>query len=244
MRKLSFYCVSVNLILALTFSCPTFAQDFSNFVQFYVNPALINPALTGADGKTALYLSYKKQWSGIEGAPTIANASLQVATPKMVNLGFNVANEKLGLLSTSSLMLTGGYTIALQNSAMVRFGFSLGAGWNKVDLASLNFGSVSGNSDPILTDLLDSNFQLLGNAGVSFHASSFHIGLSLPAIIQPTYLTKDAFSLQKVNPLGSAIIHSSYRIYFANDQHVFEPYLIYRFNQSLPSQIEAAGVLH
>lgn len=244
MRKLSFYYVSINLILAIVISTQSQAQDISNFVQFYINPALINPALTGADGKAALYLTYKKQWAGIEGAPSIANASLQVATPKMVNLGLNITNDKQGLLSTSSLLFTGGYTISLQNNAMVRFGFSLGAGWNKVDMASLNFGSVSGNSDPILADLLDSNFQLLGNAGLSFHTNTFHIGLSLPTIIQPTYLTKDAFSVQKVNPLESALIHTSYRLYFNNDQHVFEPYLIYRFNQSLPSQLEVAGILH
>lgn len=244
MRKSSFCFSSIIFLSCFIFFRPGFAQDLSNFVQFYLNPALINPALTGIDGKSALYLSYKKQWAGIEGSPTIANVSFQSASSKMVNFGFNVSNDEQGLLSTSSLLMTGGYTISLQNDAMLRFGFSLGAGWNKVDLAALNFGTASGGSDPIMADLLDNNFQLLGNAGLSYHSKSFHVGLSMPNIIQPAYLSKDAFSVEKVNPFESVILHTNYRFYFANDQNVFEPYLIYRYNQSLPSQIEFAGVLH
>ena len=219
------------------------AQDFHNFTQFYVNPSLINPALTGADGKGALFFSYKKQWAGIEGAPSVGNVSLQSALKNNVNIGINLNNETQGLINTSAALFTGGYTIELPDNNMFRFGFSLGAAWSKVDINALNFGSIS-PSDPIQVDLLDNNFQLLSNAGASLHIKAFNIGISLPNIIQPVYLTTDAFSVSKINPFETAIVHTSYRFYFSDNFNVFEPYVVYRFNKSLPSQLEAAGILH
>ncbi len=243
MRKSTISVLSVAILLLSLQSRNVFAQDFHNFVQFYVNPSLINPSLTGTDGKSSLYFSYKKQWAGIEGAPSIANVSFQTAFQNNVSFGLNLHNEQQGLIKTSAMMFTGGYTIPLENEAMVRFGFSLGAAWNKLDINALNFGTIS-PTDPIQVDLLDNNFQVLGNAGISFHSKSFHIGLALPNIIEPVYLTTDQFSISKVNPFSSTIIHTSYRLYFANDYNVFEPYLVYRLNSGAPSQLEAAGILH
>lgn len=241
LRKLQFYVVSVYILFVSALATPSFAQDYHNFVQFYINPALINPSLTGSDGKSALYIAYKKQWVGIEGAPSIANVSLQTALQNKVNLGFHVNNEERGVINTSSFLITGGYTIPLQNESMFRFGFSLGASWNQVRLDELNFG-VPG--DPVQANLLTNNFQLLGNAGISYHSKTFHLGASIPNILQPVYLTKDPFSVAEVTPFESVIFHGSYRIYFGNDQNVFEPYVLYRYNQTLPSQLEVAGVLH
>lgn len=235
--------VSATILLSTLQIRKVFAQDFHNFTQFFVNPSLINPALTGADGKSSLYFSYKKQWTGIEGSPAVGGVSLQAALPNKLSLGLNLNNETQGLINTSALMFTGGYYLPLPNNQMVRFGFSLGAAWSKVDINALNFGTIS-PSDPIQVDLLDNNFQLLSNAGLSYHAKGFNFGIALPNIIEPIYLAKDAFSVSKVNPFESTIIHTSYRFYFSNNFNVFEPYLVYRLNKSLPSQLEAAGILH
>lgn len=241
MKKIRFYLACVNILFVLFLATPLHAQDYHNFVQFYINPALINPSLTGSDGQPALFFSYKKQWAGIEGAPSVANVSIQSALQNKVNLGFHINNEERGVINASSLLFTGGYTIPINDESMVRFGFSLGASWNQIDINALNFGTPG---DPIQVDLLDNNFQLLGNAGLSFHSKGFHIGASIPNMLQPVYLTKDPFTVAEIAPFESIIFHSSYRIYFGNDKNVFEPYLIYRYNQTLPTQLEAAGVLH
>ena len=241
MKSSQLYLVPVYILLILSLSKGLFAQDYHNFVQFYLNPSLINPSFTGSDGRTALYLSYKKQWAGIEGAPTFANVNIQGAMRNRVSLGLNLNREERGLINTSSFLVTGGYTIPLSDAQMFRFGFSLGAASNQVDLNALNFG-IPG--DPVQIDLLDNNFQVLGNAGLSYHSRSFHFGVSIPNILQPVFLSKDAFSLARADPFESVIVHTSYRIYFGGGQNVFEPYLLYRKNNTLPSQLEAAGILH
>jgi type IX secretion system PorP/SprF family membrane protein len=222
-------------------SVPSLGQDTHNFTQFYFNPALLNPSFTGTDGKLALYASYRKQWAGIEGAPTIANFSLQTALPSGLNLGFNAANNKNGLISTSGALITGGYTLAVTPTSFIRFGISVGTAFNKVDIANLKFAS---GSDVVQSTLLANNMQVLGNVGFSFHTASFHAGISAPNIFQPVYLSAESFAVSKVNPFETIIAHASNRFYFAKDKNVFEPYLIYRYHRNAPAQIEAAAVVH
>lgn len=229
------------LILVIFTSYTSFAQDTYNFTQFYFNPALLNPSFTGSDGRLSMYASFHKQWVGIEGAPTIGNFSLQTALPNRVNLGFNASNNKNGLLSTSGVLFTGGYTLPITEKNFFRFGFSVGAAWNKVDLNALKFSTAS---DPVQASLLASNMQVMGNVGLSFHTPTLNIGVAVPTIFDPTYLSSESFSVSKVNPFGAILAHASNRFYFAKDKNIFEPYLIYRYNQIGPSQVEAAAVLH
>jgi type IX secretion system PorP/SprF family membrane protein len=217
------------------------AQDYYNFAQFYINPSLINPSFVGIDGQPAAFLAYKKQWMGISGAPSIGNFSIQAPLPSKLGVGLNVGNDSRGVLSSTSLLLSGSYYIPLAKDQFFRFGISFGAAWSKVDVEELSWGSTS---DKVMADLLSSNFQLLGNAGISYHSKTFQIGASIPNIFQPAYLSQDAFTITEVKPFESMIFHTSYRFYFSHDMHSFEPYLLYRLNGSTPSQFEAAGVLH
>src|SRR5688572_7497428 len=144
----------VAIILFVSTSQEVSAQDYYNFVQFYVNPALLNPSFTGVDGQPAAFLSYKKQWMGIKGSPSIGHLSVQAPLPSKVGVGFNVGNDKRGVLSTSSLGMAFSYYSPMANDMFLRFGFSLGAAFTKVDLDALVF---SNNSDAIVADLLSSN---------------------------------------------------------------------------------------
>ena len=130
-------------------------QDTYNYTQFFVNPSLINPAYTGIDGQPAAFVSYKKQWMGFEGAPTIGSLSVQAPLPSRLSVGLNFSNDKRGLLSTSAFMFSNSYYVPVAPETYVRFGFSLGAAWNKVDVNALNFGSIG---DDVLSDLLSNKF--------------------------------------------------------------------------------------
>jgi len=225
--------------LLTTFYRLTFAQDTGNFTQFFFNPYSLNPSFAGIDGRSALFLAYRKQWSGIEGSPTIANFSFHAPLKSGLSLGFNVANDKRGLLSNSGLLITMAYSVQLGESSYIRFGLSGGGSWNTVDLNKINPGS-----DPALINLLNQNASVIGNAGLSLHLKSFHIGASLPNLLSPAYVSEDAFTITEVKPFESIVIHASNRFYFADNKHVFEPYALYRINTGLPSQYEFAGVLH
>jgi type IX secretion system PorP/SprF family membrane protein len=220
-----------------------YAQDVTNFTQFFINPYSINPSYAGIEGRGALFFAYRKQWAGIDGAPSIVNATFHAPTKVGLNYGLSLANDARGLLKTTSVLLTGGYTVTIDKTKFIRFGISAGAASNAVNTAEFE-NPLYDQNDPVLTKLLAKNMYLIGNAGLSIHLKSFHMGASLPNIFTPAYISTEAFSVNEVKPFQALIIHASNRFYFAKDKHVFEPYLIYRMNKDLPGQIEAAGVLH
>ncbi|HEY5824845.1 MAG TPA: PorP/SprF family type IX secretion system membrane protein, partial [Cyclobacteriaceae bacterium] len=217
------------------------AQSIYNFTQFYFNPSLLNPSFTGSDGRTGLYLAYKKQWAGIDGSPSVANLNLQSPMTSRLSIGFNLANDKNGLLSSSSALFTGAYTLPVSENNFFRFGLSLGMSSSKVDVNAMSFGTAG---DPVLAGLAKNTLRMLGNFGLSYHHQSFHFGVSIPTILQPDYISKDAFAVSKVQPFESIVFHASNRFYFAGNKNIFEPYIVYRLNGSLPSQFELAGVVH
>ncbi|MEO5603241.1 MAG: PorP/SprF family type IX secretion system membrane protein [Cyclobacteriaceae bacterium] len=221
---------------------PSFAQaqDQTNFTQFFLNPYLINASYAGVDGQTGLSLIYKKQWMTVNGAPTIANFSLQSPVSPRVSLGLNITNDERGLLNNSAILLTFGYNIALAKESFLRFGISGGGTWNTLDMTKLE----SLNNDPALANILENNASITGNAGISVHVKSFQLGASMPTVFAPSYVSLDDFTITEIKPFQSIIINASNRFYFNDDKHIFEPYALYRINADLPPQFEVAGILH
>ena len=230
------------LFLLAYISTLTFAQDTGNFTQFFFNPYTLNPSFAGIDGRGAMFLSYRKQWSGIEGGPTISSFSYHTPLKSRLSIGINVANDKRGLLSNSGLFLTAAYSVPLGEASYLRFGLSGGGSWNTVDLTKIPSQTIA--NDPALLNLLNQSASVIGNFGASLHLKSFHAGFVLPNLFTPSYISQDAFTVSEVKPFEAFVVHASNRFYFADNKHIFEPYVLYRVNNGLPSQYEIAGVLH
>ncbi|MCI0751514.1 MAG: PorP/SprF family type IX secretion system membrane protein, partial [Flammeovirgaceae bacterium] len=215
------------------------AQDVTGFTQFFINPYLLNPSYAGIDGRKAAYLAYRKQWASIEGGPSIGSFSIHGPLTAGLNGGLNIANDTRGILNSTSFQLTVGYTVSIDNHKFIRFGLSAGASSTGADVEA-----IENINDPALAELASKHMTLIGNAGLSIHLKSFHLGASMPNIFSPSYISTQSFEVAEVKPFQSLIIHASNRFYFAKDKHVFEPYVIYRMSADLPGQYEVAGVLH
>jgi type IX secretion system PorP/SprF family membrane protein len=228
------------LILALCgFYTHTTAQDQANFTQFYLNPYILNSSFAGIDGKTSISFIYRKQWMNVDGGPSIANFSLHTPINTKTSTGLSVTNDSRGLLNNTSLLFSFGYNLPIEKHSFLRFGISAGAAWNMID-----FKKLDGFTDQALGNLVDNHASLAGNAGISFHSKTFHIGMSMPHIFAPSFSSEDGFTVSEIKPFANSIFHASNRFYFKDNKLVFEPYLIYRLNSTIPSQVEAAGILH
>jgi type IX secretion system PorP/SprF family membrane protein len=226
-------------LLSLMVAFQSQAQDISNFSQFFLNPYMLNPSYVGIEGRSAFFLAYRKQWTTIQGAPVLANLSFHTPLSKRLSLGLNLNSDKRGITNTSSVLLTLGYSVPIDKDTFIRFGLSAGYAYNSID-----WEKVGTFTDPALSTLLTKTSTLLGNAGVSFHKKTFHAGIALPNIFQPIYLSNESFTVTALKPFQSVVVHASNRFYFSKDKNVFEPYLIYRLNNGLPSQLEAAAIVH
>src|SRR5204863_9264443 len=57
------------ILLLLNSVCAAVAQQRPHYTQYILNNYILNPALSGIENYTDLKLSYRNQWTGIDGAP-------------------------------------------------------------------------------------------------------------------------------------------------------------------------------
>ena len=79
----------IRTLLLLFFELPAFAQEITNQTQFFFNSYALNPSYAGTEGRPAFFLSYRKQWNGVSGAPTISNFSFHNTSKGKLNYGLN-----------------------------------------------------------------------------------------------------------------------------------------------------------
>jgi type IX secretion system PorP/SprF family membrane protein len=238
LNRRPFFCL---WLVSIFFTTAVSAQDNTDFVQFFVNSATLNPSYTGIDGQPALYLGYRRQWAGVPDGPQLGQVSLQGLLSKKLSGGVTLSNNSRGLLNSSAFLFTGGYQVTLAEEKTLRFGLSVGGVMNRLDISKVQFADIN---DPTLLTAQANNFFVQGNFGVSYHSKTLHFGLALPQLFKPAYYSTEAFSVSGLTPFQSVVVHASNRFYFNKNKNVFEPYLIYRYNQLRPSQFEIATLVH
>lgn len=76
MKKLSI------LILVQLFSTALMAQAKPSYTQYVLNNYILNPGVTGIENYTDIKLSYRNQWTGIDGAPVTTYISMHTPIGK------------------------------------------------------------------------------------------------------------------------------------------------------------------
>ena len=153
------------------------AQNTPIFNQFYANPFQFNPAFIANNGYTEANLFYRKQWIGIENAPTTAAINFQAPVGRNVSLGFTSYSDKAILLSTTSVLGTFGYRARFGQNHHINFGLSAGLGFNNFDFAALE-----DTNDPALQNITQNNIFINGQFGISYQLKNLTLGFALPKL--------------------------------------------------------------
>jgi len=183
------------------------AQNYPVYNSFYINPYLYNPA-EAATEYTYVYLTARKQWSGIDGAPTLSSLSFTtLLNDTRAGVGGKISSYKRSVLSTTDITLSYAYGIPISKKNWFFFGLSGGAISNSIDLAK-----VSDPTDPALKNYLANNLQPVANFGMLFRsASGLNFGVSLPQLFSPVYNSPSSFSSTGVSPFDNIFITTYYR---------------------------------
>lgn len=214
------------------------AQQPQVYNQFFMNPYMYNPAYAGVEGHAAFFLMYRDQWSNIETAPQISHASFHVPLQGGIGLGGAAFNIRQGLLSTSAVKASASYLINMDRTHFLRFGMSLGAGIN-----SVNITQFDSPDDPAFNNFLDQSTFFIGDVGVAYHFGHFNVGISLPNLFSYNPVTQSETADVKFSPTDNMIFKMNYRGHI-NDDFAFEPHIIYRYSNVIPHQYEAVLIAH
>jgi type IX secretion system PorP/SprF family membrane protein len=188
------------------------------------------------NGYTEVYLNYRNQWAGVEGAPTTGTLSLHLPLSYKSGIAFTGYQDKAGALKTTTGLATFAYQVYLGNNVTdnhkIAFGLSAG-----VTSASIHAG-VGYANDPVVgtTSSIDGQF------GVHYQRGNFKAAFAMPHLFNTYVASENSFNKVGISPFRNTISSASYSIYFS-ERMVFEPMVIYRTNQNTPAQFEGLGSL-
>lgn len=147
----------LTILVLLMAATQTFAQQWGRSgavadpfeSQYFTNRYLGNPAMAGLDSALRLNAAYRKQFSGIPGAPVTQAYSADYNPGKRVGLGLIAYNSKAGLINRSQLALTYAYHLPVgQWGQQLHFGLS--GVFSHADLDTKNI--VGDETDPAIAE--------------------------------------------------------------------------------------------
>src|SRR6187431_1205155 len=79
-----------------------YAQQNLVYNHFFLNPSLYNPSYFGANRYTEVFLNYRKQWSGVNGAPSTATLNFHLPFNHKTAMGITAYQDEAGVLVTTT----------------------------------------------------------------------------------------------------------------------------------------------
>jgi type IX secretion system PorP/SprF family membrane protein len=175
------------LPLLLLATVPALAQQIAQYSQYMNNNYILNPGATGVEDYIDVKLSYRTQWTGLEGAPKTYYASVSSAlgpwrgTDKhplrgrlrpFHAVGGLVYNDVTGPTSRLGVYGSYAYNTLLTRSIRLALGVSLGMQQFSVDGQQLRF------FDPTTVAASAASRVVDASAGLWLYSPDFYVGLS------------------------------------------------------------------
>jgi type IX secretion system PorP/SprF family membrane protein len=148
--------------------------------HYVLNPLAINPAYAGNRGALNIAAFYRRQWTGIPGAPeTLTLAADAPFLNSKLGLGFVITNDKIGVTKETHFMTNYSYKIAIDKGEL---SLGLGAGviatntaWSQ--LVVLDQGDESMLVDSRVFAVPDFSF------GAYYTNTNYYAGFSIPKLL-------------------------------------------------------------
>jgi len=149
--------------------------------QYILNPLTINPSYAGNRGGLSVAAFYRKQWTGITGAPQ--TISLEVDAPVLsskLGLGLTIVNDKIGVTKSTQFMTDYSYKINIGDEGHLSLG--LGAGLMTTNTAWSELVVLDPGDEYYLIDskvFVVPDFSF----GTYYYVKNYFVGFSIPKLL-------------------------------------------------------------
>jgi type IX secretion system PorP/SprF family membrane protein len=205
MKKL--YLVAILVV----FTCfDSQAQQDPHYTQYMYNMNVINPAYAGSKENLSIGMLYRKQWVGIEDAPTTATFSGHTPIGKNVGMGLSVIKDNIGPVEENNIYGDFSYTLNLGGEHKLAFGIKAGLTLHKVGLYSDIYSTLPDPNDPAFSQDTNNSYFNLGT-GFFYYTNKYYLALSVPNMMKSKHLDFNG------REFGSEVSH-----YFLTGGYVFD----------------------
>ena len=169
----------ITFIIILFFTQEIFAQQVYQLTHYMVNDFAFNPAIAGSDETFVGKASFRKQWSGIEGAPTTGLVSIHgnLNDNRTVGLGAILYSDNTGPIGRTGATLAYAYHLPLVENETY---LGIGVGANLMSY-KINFNELitRDDGDPQIGTGDQSKMGADANLGLYLKGTNFWAGLSI-----------------------------------------------------------------
>jgi len=211
----------------------SYGQQYLIYNHYFINPFLYNPSFISQSGYSELYLNYRKQWAGFEGAPQTATFNLQI--PLNYKAGFAVTGyqDEAGLIKTTTGLVSFSYQIFLGQKItdLHKIGFGLSAGYT---MSRIDSEDSDDFTDPVLGNRTSS---LDGQFGIHYQYNGFKLGFAIPRLFENNIGSEESFTHKGITQIRNTISSISYDAKISPNVSI-EPMVSYRTFENLDAQYE------
>ncbi|MFM1999740.1 MAG: hypothetical protein RL204_1687 [Bacteroidota bacterium] len=168
-------------VAVLLISTLSKAQQLPQFTYFTYNYIQYNPAVTGNTSCLDLHLGFRRQWTGIDGAPTTAMASIHGKVKQQRfnfhGLGAIVENDKAGPFSYTGINLNYAYHMRMSKGYMLSTGIGVGFKQFRVNFSDMLLEQQ--DIDPAITKSVGEFIFPVINFGFWLYKNDRFYGMSM-----------------------------------------------------------------
>ncbi|MGB0788930.1 MAG: PorP/SprF family type IX secretion system membrane protein [Marinirhabdus sp.] len=223
-------CLTV-LVWVLFATLTATAQQDPQYTQYAYNLSVVNPAYAGTQGTLSFALLYRKQWSGIEGAPSTITFSGNSPVGEKSGIGVSFIRDRLGPVQESNVYADYSYTLNLDEYTFLSLGIKAGLTFHEVGLANLD---LTQEGDPLFAENIGNNYPNIG-AGAYYYNRVFYAGLSVPNFLRSVHL--DANGIR----YGAEVNHFFFVtgfIYPVNENFTLKPSFLFKTAFGAPLSVD------
>ncbi|MAZ72944.1 MAG: hypothetical protein CMC70_07330 [Flavobacteriaceae bacterium] len=177
----------LTLIAAFFWTHDTQAQQDPQYTQYMYNMNVVNPAYAGSKESLSLTALYRKQWSGLDGAPETFTFSGHSPISDKVGLGLSAIKDELGPVSETNVYADFSYTLQLGESTKLALGIKAGVTFHDVGLVGLE---LQDPGDPFFSEDINNTYPNIG-AGAFLYGDNYYIGVSVPNFLDSVHLDEN-----------------------------------------------------
>ena len=225
---------NLSILILLTISSTSFAQQDALFSQYMFNPYAINPAYAGSRNTISGVVLHRSQWVGMAGSPK--TTTLSIHSPfkgRKFALGMTLMNDNIGPTTNSGFLASYAYHIKLLKGKL-SFGLRGGVFSTRLNKGLLNYDNTNDiHNTGGLVKSVSPNFDF----GAYYYSQHFYLGLSTNHLLGSTFSNSSSngsteFQLERHYSLATGYAFA------ANPKLVIKPSLLVKYVNGAPVNID------
>lgn len=221
------YIFSTIIILYFTFS-QVWGQINAESSFYLQQPMLVNPAASGLPIATEVFLTYRDQWTGFDGAPKMLRAAVQGRLQDKSGIGLQLKSYQWGVLDDIGANFSYAHQINLTGEHHLRLGASTGFFHRSVNEKRLDMENP--DADITLNNNYSRDMFMQFGFGVLYRWKQLTVSVSSPEIYNG--------SSQKM--FNSGIFWVVYQHKLPASDIMLTPSVLFKTDKYLPDQTHIA----